>query len=176
MFNKNLIKSCIKGDRRAQAKLYREHSVFLFGVAMRYAKDKSEAEDILQEGFYRILKDLKNWSQKAPLEAWMRKVMINSALMYLRKYRKMEFEQIMDIENTILEISDLSFEEKERANAVIRMIQSLPDPYQTIFNMKAIDGFSYQEISENLGVNENTLRSLYLRARNKLKIILQKEL
>ena len=92
--DKKLIKSCIRGDRKAQFKLYQQHKVYLFGICMRYGKNKAEAEDILQEGFYRIFKDLKQYSGAVPIQAWMRKVMVNSSLMYIRKYHKLQLELI----------------------------------------------------------------------------------
>ncbi|GLR19278.1 RNA polymerase sigma factor [Portibacter lacus] len=156
----------------AQRKLYEAYKVYLFGVAMRYAKNKLEAEDILQEGFLKILKDIKSWTQAGPLEAWMRKIIVNTALMHIRKYRKLVF---LDLEEQQFDIPDVTFEENERAEVIIKMIQSLPDPYQTIFNLKALDGYSYAEISEKLNIKEATLRSHYLRARNKLQDVLQKE-
>ncbi|MEL6717629.1 MAG: RNA polymerase sigma factor [Bacteroidota bacterium] len=171
-----LIRACIKGDRKAQHQLYNQYKVYLFGVCTRYAKSRVEAEDILQEGFYKILKDLKQWSGEGELRAWMRRVVVNTALMHIRKYRKMGFS---DIENIALDhpkLLDLSFSQNDRADAVIRMIQSLPDPYQTVFNLRAIEGYSFKEIAEKLGHNEATLRSHYLRARTKLQGVLQSEL
>ncbi len=95
---------------------------------MRYAKSKVEAEDILQEGFYKILKDLKNWSGEGPIRAWMRRVMVNTALMHIRKYRKIEFGDITEVLQDDAHLADLSFLQKDRANAIIALIQSLPDP------------------------------------------------
>jgi len=171
--NQSLVDACIKQDHVAQRRLYESHKVYLFGVALRYSKSKNEAEDILQEAFIKIFRDLKSWSQNGPLQAWMRKVLVNTALMHIRKYRKIEF---VNIEVQQINLPDLSFDENERAQAIIKMIQFLPDPYQTIFNMRALDGFSYAEISKQLNLKEATLRSHYLRARNKLQQILHKEL
>ncbi len=169
-----IIRACIKGDRKAQYLLYNEYKVFLYGVCLRYAKSKVEAEDILQEGFYKIFKDLKSWSGEGVLRAWMRKVMVNTALMHIRKYRKMEFAELSEVlpddPNLILD-----FSQKDRANAIIKMIQQLPDPYQTVFNLRAMEGYSFREISQKLGSNEATLRSHYLRARSKLRKILERE-
>jgi len=171
-----LIKACIKRDRKAQHQLYNQYKVYLFGVCTRYAKSRVEAEDILQEGFYKILKDLKQWSGEGELRAWMRRVVVNTALMHIRKYRKMEFSDIEDIALDHPKLLDLSFSQQDRADAVIRMIQSLPDPYQTVFNLRAIEGYSFKEMAEKLGHNEATLRSHYLRARNKLQGVLKAEL
>ena len=79
-----LIKSCKRGNRKAQFELYEMHKVYLFEVCLRYAKSRAEAEDILQEGFYKILKDLDKVRDIKAIKGWMRKVMVNTALMHLR--------------------------------------------------------------------------------------------
>jgi RNA polymerase sigma-70 factor (ECF subfamily) len=154
---RKLLQACIKGNRQAQYQLYAQHQVYLFGVCMRYAKNRAEAEDILQEGFFKILKDLKQWNGKGEVRAWMRKVIVNTALMHIRKYRKMEFADLEDVQADHTSLKDLSFSQKDRANAVIHLIQSLPDPYQTVFNLRAIEGYSFKEIAEKLGLPRSHL-------------------
>ena len=86
------IQACVKGDRKAQNRLYDQYKVKMFGICMRYASNREEAEDMLLEGFFRVFKDLHQFRNQCPLEAWIRKVMINSALMYLRKKGTQSFE------------------------------------------------------------------------------------
>lgn len=83
-------------DRKAQKKLYEMYRVYLYGACMRYANNSMEAEDILQERFYRILKDLKQFKASSSLKTWMSKVMVNSALMYIRKHRKIKLSEFDD--------------------------------------------------------------------------------
>jgi len=118
-----LIKACLKGDREAQHRLYQANKVFLYGLCLRYSKNKIEAEDMLQEGFY-----------------------------------------------------DFSLLEKDRAQAIIQLIKQLPIAHKTVFNLKAIDGYEYKEIAEQLEMKETTVRSHYLRARKKLQQLLVNEL
>lgn len=171
-----LVAACLRKDRRAQHQMYSKHKVFLYGVCLRYSKTQPEAEDILQEGFFKIFRDMHQWSGEGKIRAWMRKVMVNTALMHIRKYRKISFVNQEEILLNSLKLADLSLTQKHRADAVISMIQSLPDPYQTVFNLRAIEGYSFREIAEQLEINEATLRSHYLRARTKLQAVLQKEL
>lgn len=171
-----LLQACLEGDRRAQFELYHQYRVFLFGVCMRYAKNRAEAEDILQEGFYKILRDLGQYNRSASLQAWMRKVMVNTALMYIRKYHKLKLNNLEEPHQIDSIRCDNSLLERDRANAVIKMIQQLPITQQTVFNLRAIEGYSFREIAQQLGTKEATLRSHYLRARNQLQKLLQKEL
>lgn len=173
---KNIIKHCLRGDRNAQFELYEQNKIFLFGVCMRYAKSKTEAEDILQEGFYRVIKNLNQFSGTSSFKAWMHRVMINSALMHLRKHNKVSYTEFTDavLDEKITHNYDLF--NSDRAQSIIALIRQLPTLHQTVFNMKAIDGYKYNEISEALGIKESTVRSHYLRARKKLQILLQHEL
>jgi len=176
MIDKKLIKSCIRGDRKAQRALYETHKVYLFGICMRYGKDRQEAEDILQEGFYRILKDLKQYSGSSEVKAWMRKVMVNSALMYIRKHHKLK---VMTIDDYVFDSkvpSDTSLLNNDRSKAIIFLIRQLPAIQQTVFNLRAMEEYSFKEIASLMGGNEATLRSHYLRARKALQELLKKEL
>jgi len=170
-----LLRASIDRDRLAQKKMYELHKVYLFGICMRYAKNRMEAEDMLQDAFVSIFKDLHKWSGSGPLRAWMRRVTINAALMHIRKYRKMQFSSI---ELDLIKHAKVSidFSKVDLPNGVIQIIQQLPEPYQTIFNLRAIDEYSFKEISAQLETNEATLRSYYLRARKKLKVVVEKEL
>lgn len=172
----NIIRECLRNNRSAQQKLYVLNKVFLFGVAMRYSNTKHEAEDILQEGFYRVLKDLRQYSGTSSFKAWMKKVMVNSALMHIRKHHKLKVSEL-----TINVINDngpqdYTLFDSDRAQAIISLIRQLPKIQQTVFNLRGMDGYSFKEISETLDIKESTLRSHYLRARNTLQLLLQKEL
>lgn len=171
-----ILEKAKSGNRQAQKSLYDAYKVYLFGVANLYACSKEEAEDILLEGFHRIFKDLKSYTAKGDLRAWMRKVMVNSALMHLRKYRK--WETIRTFQNeAILNVPDeIDFTAKDRVRSILTLIRSLPEPQRVIFSLKGIEGYTYKEISEQLGIKEVTLRSHYLRARKSLQHVLQKEL
>ena len=174
--NNKLIKACLKGDRQAQFELYNQHKVALYGVCLRYMKSKEAAEDVLQEGFFTIFKKLHQYKGEGPIGAWMRKVMVNTALMYLRKHGKTTFTELDEQVFNNHYLLDNSLVEQDRANAVIHLIQQLPSAHQTVFNLKAIEGYSFREISEQLDINEATLRSHYLRARTHLQQLLQKEM
>jgi len=171
-----VLKRAKSGNRKAQKVLYEKYRIYLFGVANLYANTKEEAEDILLEGFYRIFKDLHTYDSRGDLRAWMRKVMVNSALMHLRKYRKWDKLRTFHDE-AILNVPDnIDLAAIERARSILVLIRTLPEPQRVIFSLKGIEGYSYKEISEKLGIKEVTLRSHYSRARKILQNVLQKEL
>ena len=174
--NTKLIKQCLKGKRKSQFELYEMYKVYLFGICMRYSKSKFEAEDMLQEGFYKILRDLGQYRGQVPFQAWIRKVMINSCLSYIRKYKKLQYSELFESDVEEHKGFDIELMSSNRAKAIIHLIQTLPEVQQTVFNLKGIDGYSFVEISNMLNAKEATLRSHYLRARKKLQSLLNKEL
>ncbi len=171
-----LVKACKSGNRKAQFELYEQFKIPLFGVCMRYARNKSEAEDMLQEAFFRIFKDLKQFKGDASLVGWMRRVCVNSSLMHIRKFRKIQFSELSENHETNPLLHDTQLLTKNRSDAVIKMIRSLPDNQQMVFNLRVMDGYSFKEISDKLEINEATLRSHFLRARKALQSLLNREL
>lgn len=171
----SIVTKAAKGKRQAQRTLYSAYKAYLFGVANTYANTREEAEDILLEGFYRIFKDLKSYNSSGDLRAWMRKVVVNSALMYIRKHRKWEFQSDEESVKQLSQTEDIDFSSKERAQSILTLIRALPEPQRIIFTLKGIEGYSYKEIAVQLDIKENTLRSHYLRAKKKLQLAIVKE-
>ena len=171
-----LIKLCLRGKRQAQFQFYELHKVFLYGICMRYASSKSDAEDMLQDAFSKIFRDLHQYSGQVPVTAWMRKVTVNTALMHIRKYKKVRFEELIadDIPQEIKYYDNLNLD--DRAHSIIQLIRGLSATQQAVFNLKAMDGYSFVEISKILDCKESTLRSHYMRARKALQEMLKKEL
>jgi len=159
-----------------QKQLYDAYRVYLFGVANLYANTKEEAEDILLEGFYRIFKDFGSYRGDGSLKAWMRKVMVNSALMYLRKYRRWNEIHYSEDTSTHSVSGGIDFNEEHRVDSILAIVRTLPELQRMVFSLKGIEGYSYSEISDLLSIKESTLRSHYLRARKKLQFILEKEI
>ena len=173
MTEKKLIQACIANQRTAQREFYEKFKSKMFGICLRYARNREEAEDILLDGFFRIFRDLPQFKFQGSLEGWMRKVMVNTALMQLRKKQLLVFQPI-DQESLI---NDIGIEpialQNIQAQAILKLIQQLPIGYQTIFNLYGIEGFSHKEIAEKLEISESTSRSQYTRARRLLQQLLQ---
>ncbi|GJM32051.1 MAG: DNA-directed RNA polymerase sigma-70 factor [Saprospiraceae bacterium] len=168
-----LIEDCKNGDRRAQEELYRRYKAMLFGVCLRYAGSREEAEDFLQDGFVKIYKNLYQYRPVGSLSAWMRKVVINVALQHLRRKRHLFSEVEIDTLADQYEVEDQLFS-SFRAKALMKMIQQLPDGYRTVFNLYVIEGYSHKEIADQLGINEATSKSQLSRAKSTLRKLIEK--
>ncbi len=162
-----LINNCLKGNAAAQKQLYELFAAPMLGVCYRYTKSLQDAEDVLQEGFVRVFKFLHQYNKEGELGAWIRRIMVNTALNYLKKSHKYQHELLFDkTELAVINVDDP--EVRLHAKELADLIRQLPTGYQAIFNMYAIEGFSHVEIGQMLGISENTSRSQYMRARHLL--------
>lgn len=160
--DEELIEGCRRQDRQAQKRLYDQYASKLFALCCRYIKDKMEAEDVLITAFTKILNRIDQYTGEGNFEGWMRKVVVNDALSYLRKNKNMYLET--DIAAADFE-PDEKLEDKLEAEDLLKMIESLPTGYRIVFNLYAIEGYSHKEIGEQLGISENTSKSQLSRAR-----------
>ena len=159
-----LIKDCLKQDRSAQHKLYNLFAPQMLGVCYRYTKSLDDAEDILQEAFVKVFTNLKQYKGDGELGAWIRRIMVNTALSYLRRHSR--YRSQMEFESTPLHpVTEAQAPVKMQTDALIEMIRKLPAGYQTVFNLVAVEGYNHLEVAAMLGINENTSRSQYMRAR-----------
>lgn len=164
MNDEQLVEAVLLGDSRAQRLLYERFARKMFGVCLRYSGRTEEAEDLLQEGFIRIFKSLSQFKGTGSLEGWVRKVIVNTALEYLRS-RKMVWTGLDAAEEMTEESPVL---DRIGTDELIRQIQGLPPGYRIIFNLYAIEGYNHQEIAEMLQISEGTSKSQYSRARRQL--------
>ncbi len=171
-----IIKKCLKNNARAQRELYGKYRVKWFMICLRYGKNKSEAEDILQEGLISIFKNLRQYNpQKAEFPAWSNKIMVNAALQHLRKWKKLEFTSTID-EFDYRFVYDEDVYETLGARELTLLIQALPDGYRVVFNMYVIEGFKHREIAEILEISESTSKTQLLKAKKMLRNQLEKVL
>jgi RNA polymerase sigma-70 factor (ECF subfamily) len=159
-----LVKDCIKGKPNAQRQLYELFADTMLGVCYRYTKSVKDAEDVLQEGFVKVFLSLKQYRHEGELGAWIRRIMVTTALNFLkrnRNYRDQMYFQPEHLHPVINDDPAVMLQAKELAE----LIRQLPPGYQAIFNLHAIEGYSHVEIGELLGVTDGTSRSQYARAR-----------
>ncbi len=162
-----ILKGCLSNKRQAQEALYKKYSGVLFGVSVRYTKDYSAAEDVLQESFVKIFTNISSYKGKGAFVAWMRKIVINTALEKYRKQFQMYFvDDIEDITETVIAEDIYS---KLDAEDLLKLVASLPPAYKVVFNLYAIDGYSHKEIAEKLGISIGTSKSNLSRARKILQ-------
>lgn len=172
---KHLVESCLRQDRRAQRQLYEKYKTPMFRLCLRYARDRQEAEDLLQEGFIKVFCDLSQYRGEGALGGWIRKVMINVALQHLRKQKKLfetiEVEKIAETEEAEeMILSDL------RAKSLTKIIQQLPPGYRTVFNLYVIEGYSHKEIADSLDIQINTSKSQLSKAKAMLRRLLEESI
>ncbi len=159
---------CQKGDRSAQHTVYLAYSPKMFGVCLRYAPNYNLAQDILQDGFIKVFNNIHSFNFKGSIEGWIRKIIVNTALEYIRKKN----------ENSIIDISTLKAQpiledyHQSDYNFLLSLVALLPEQYRIVFNLYALEGYSHAEIGELLKITESTSKSNYSRA----KAILRKKL
>jgi RNA polymerase sigma-70 factor (ECF subfamily) len=163
-----IIEGCLKNNRNIQKILYELYTSKFLGMCMRYAKDKQEAEDILQDGFLKIFGRISQFSGIGSFEGWMKRIIINTAItnyrQNLKHYYKQSIDEVneKDFEITIVE-QEYSLEE------LLKVVQELPPGYRMVFNMFAIEGFQHKEIAQMMGIDITTSKSQYSRARKLLR-------
>ncbi|MBB5397809.1 RNA polymerase sigma factor [Mucilaginibacter sp. AK015] len=162
-----LWEGCLRNDRKQQEMLYKALAPKMLAVCMRYANDKDEAQDILQEGFIKMFKNMSNYRGEGSLEGWIRRIMVHSAISRYRKAKNVVL--VEDFAEQGIPVSTSYNDNGLEAGDLMNMVQQLPDTYRSVFNMYAIEGFSHQEISTKLGMSELLSRTTLHRARIILK-------
>lgn len=162
-----LVRECQKGHAVAQRKLYERLASKLFAVCLRYAANRAEAEDFLQDGFVKIFTKIDQFKFNGSFEGWARRIMVNSAIESCRKMNMVfAVDEIKEYDTQFSADDALS---RLSYNELLQMVQALTPQYRTVFNLYAIEGYSHQEIGQMLNITEGTSKSNLLRARNVLK-------
>lgn len=161
-----IIAGCLKNDRLSQRQLYDRYSSELFGLCRRYSSSDEEAEDLLMEGFMQIFKNLDSYQHKSAFGTWVTSVMLNFAISHFRNSSRFRMEILT--ENMEL-LENVDEEEQIRTNLVadqlLQLIQQMPEAMRVVFNLKAVDEYSFTEIAQMLDKKENAVRNSYMRGR-----------
>ncbi|GAB4253394.1 MAG: sigma-70 family RNA polymerase sigma factor [Vicingaceae bacterium] len=169
MNDEEIIEGCKQNNPKAQKKLFDAYSRKMMGVCLRYSKNEDDAQDVLQLGFIKVFEKIEMFNYSGSLEGWIRRIMINTALDFLRKNKYHDQNIEMDkVEYQLHYQQDMM--SKFSHQELLKLIQQLPTGFRTVFNLYAIEGYSHKEIGEMLGISENTSKSQYSRA----KVHLQK--
>lgn len=162
-----LIEQCMNGDPTSQKLLFERYGPKMLAVCTRYARHRLEAEDIFQEAFIKVFSKLHQFEKRGSLEHWIKRIMINTAIKYLKKSSvKNELIGLEELPETAIKsdaISQMSEQE------LLKVINTLPDGYRMVFNMYAIEGMNHKEIADELGIGESTSRSQLVKARKLLQ-------
>jgi RNA polymerase sigma factor (sigma-70 family) len=169
---REILEGCKRNERKYQDMLYKRFSRLLYGVSLRYTNSQEEAEDVLQEGWVKIFKNVSSYSLDNSFEGWIRRIMINTAITHYRKNLKHAYQE--DVTDDAyakfdsVNPGDSEFTQEE----LMKAINSLPPGYKLVFNMYVVEGFKHKEIAEQLNIDINTSKSQLSRA----KKFLQREL
>lgn len=174
MSEQQIIDGCARHERKAQKMLYEKYSRLLLGVCMRYAGDKAEAEDILQDSFLKIFFRIKDFSGTGSFIGWLRKVVVNTAITHYHANLKhryyVEIDEYMSVETGVTGFD----EDYYTSDELFMVLNELPKGYRMVFNLYAIEGYKHKEIAEMMGIDANTSKSQYSRAKAVIRDKLEK--
>jgi RNA polymerase sigma factor (sigma-70 family) len=143
----------------------------LYGICLRYASDRFEAQDMLQEGFIKVFSSLSSYESKGSFEGWMKRIVINNALNHIRSNTKqqlfLDYSEAQNIPDNIVEVDESSPPPDKQT--MLRLIQELPEGYRMVFNLYVFEDYTHKEIAEAAGISENTSKTQLMRARNLLQ-------
>lgn len=167
----DLIERCRQEDRAAQQALYGRYAPMLLGLCRRYFNQVDEAEDVMIEGFFKIYKNIDQYDGRGSFEGWMKRLMINEALMLIRKKKIIQVElndqHAIAYDDTAFLAIDIEPSE------IIPLLDKLPEGYRTVFNLYVMEEFKHREIAEMLGISINTSKSQLILAKKKLKQLIE---
>ena len=168
-----LIDGCRKGNRASQIRLYEHFFGYGMGVCLRYSRNREEALEIVNDGFHKAFSRIEQYDKEQPFKPWLRRILINAAIDYSRKYHKNKGAKAFTLareetaattHNKALE--NLAFED------LLKIMQKLPDAYRMVFNLYVVEHFSHQEIAEKLNISVGASKSNLAKARKKIKSML----
>ncbi|MCP3928116.1 MAG: RNA polymerase sigma factor [Bacteroidetes bacterium] len=169
MTENEIIAACKREERKAQKLLYERYSPAMFGVCRRYLKSREDAEDVLVEGFFKVFSNILQYRGSGSFEGWIRRIIVNEALMLLRKKHHLKkFNDLKDIDTPI----PARFEDELAAQDILELLNQLPIGYRTVFNLYVLEGYKHREIAEMLGISINTSKSQLILAKKRMRAIL----
>lgn len=169
--DEELLKGCLRKDRKFQELLYRKFARKMYAICQSYARDKALAQDILQDGFVKVFMKIQTFNPDNSLEGWIRRVVTNTAIDYFRQSRKLN--QYIELEEEhSLQLADDEVNEKIDVDEILYYLDKLPTGARVIFNLYAIEGYTHKEIAQQLKISEGTSKSQFSRARSLIKTYL----
>jgi RNA polymerase sigma factor (sigma-70 family) len=172
--DREIIEGCARHERKAQRLLYQKYSGKLMGLCLRYAANRAEAEDILQESFIKIYFAIRNFSGSGSFEGWLKKITVNTAITHY--HANLKFRHYVEIDEYVgSETESISFVENLfTAEELMNVLNELPGGYRIVFNLYAVEGYMHKEIADMLGIDTGTSKSQYSRARALIREKLEK--
>lgn len=171
----DILDRCRNGEQKAYYEIYKLYSKAMFNICFRIVGSQEMAEDVLQESFVNAFQNLKSFQGKSSFGAWLKRIVVNKAISYLRKN---QLEMVMMDDN--MEVADVEgINEDElvlKIESVREAVQRLPNGFRVVFSLYLLEGYDHKEIAEILEISESTSKTQYNRAKKKLKDILKEEI
>lgn len=168
----HIISGCKRQDPTSQKALYDLYKDVLFPICLRYVKKAEDAEDVFIEGFFKIFNKIDEYKGEGSFEGWMKRIMVNESLMFLRKNHNLK----MTVELTgIDQADDVRPDDAILYEELLEALADLPVGYKTIFNLYVIEGYKHREIAELLGISINTSKSQLILAKKRIQDIIKKK-
>ncbi|MDE3249505.1 MAG: sigma-70 family RNA polymerase sigma factor [Bacteroidota bacterium] len=174
MTEESIVQGCIKNDAVAQRELYNRYSPKMLAVCYRFAHNREDAEDMLQEGFIKVFSQIHTFRNQGAFEGWIRRIIVHTCINNLKKNKKFN-ESVDIIHANAVQVREDSVPSIVQAKQIVECIRLLPIGYRTVLNLYAIEGYSHREIGSMLEIEESTSRSQYTRAKQMLEDILLKK-
>jgi RNA polymerase sigma-70 factor (ECF subfamily) len=162
---KNRIQLAVENNRQAQQLIYSKYAPKMLSVCRQYIKDIHHAEDVMITAFMKVFTSLKNFEHKGSFEGWIRRIMVNECISFIRVQKKVKFIE----EEEWFEESFNNIDSQFSVEEIQFLIDNLPDGYKMIFNLYAIEGYQHKEIAEMLKIKEGTSKSQLSHARKMLQ-------
>ncbi|MEM6699068.1 MAG: RNA polymerase sigma factor [Bacteroidota bacterium] len=166
----DIVEGCRKGDRRSQFELYKLYSKAMYNVCLRMVKNEVDAEDLLQSSFVDVFKRLHTFRAEASVGAWIKRIVINNCINFLKK-RRLHFQELEDRHAQVAEVEVAK--SKINVKAINEAIMQLSDGYRVVFSLYAMEGYDHKEIAQILNISEATSKSQYSRAKQRLRVLLE---
>ncbi len=170
----DLIQGSISGDRQIQELLYHRFSPKMYAVCLRYSGNTDDAQDLLQEGFIKVFKNLSKFRGDGSFEGWLRRIFVNTSIEHFRK--KVNMYTVTETQEVTIEDNELNVLDNLAEKDIIAMIHQLSPGYRAVFNLHVIEGYSHKEIGDMLGINEGTSKSQLARAKAVLRKMVENRL
>ena len=170
MTEQEIIQGCRQKNRKAQQALYDKYSPKMFGICKRYVKNYEDAEDVMVDALFKAMTKIDMFGEKGSFEGWIRRIVVNEALMHIRKNHNFK----LTVELTNIDIkTEVTIENELAAQDILHLLTKLPTGYRTVFNLYVVEGFKHREIAEQLGISINTSKSQLILAKKKLQALVK---
>lgn len=168
---KSLLDCCLRKERKCQENLYRTFYGYGTNLAFHYVNDVEQAKAVYNEAMFKVFMKLDMFNYQSEFQTWLHRIVVNAAIDYNRRYFKLDFQSDEELIN--LESNLYNIEHKLHSDDILGIVQQLAPSYRTVFLLHIMDGFTFKEIAEQLGITEGGAKTLFFKAKQKLQVLMK---